>query len=329
MNNQVNFHLPFNIPACKKKIELHDQILALGSCFALNIGRRLSESKFETLSNPFGTLYSPYSICAALDHSLRSTFNPAHTVQVQGIHYHWDAHSDIHGNTLDDLQSKLLKQSELTKGKLSHARWLLLTFGTSYMYYHKGIKSLVANCHRVPASWFEKRLLTVAEIKKIFTGTLQAIWDKNPDLNVILTVSPVRHIRDGLVENNLSKSILLQAVHELESSQERVFYFPAYEIMIDQLRDYRFYKEDMVHPTDQAIDYIWSQFVNTYFSDNSLKFLDQWSSIYKALLHKPFFPDSPAHQAFLQKLLTQLEGMTEYKKDVSTEMTSLREQLIQ
>lgn len=299
----------------------------MGSCFSDNIGQKLITHKFSTCINPYGTIYNPYSIFRNLHKSLSDGLDPENYLHTGSTFVHWDAHSVVSALDQDSFQQILRAQNRLSRESLQQSRWMLITLGTAYIYNHRASGRIVANCHKIPQSEFHKSCLPVADIVDQYQKMLKSLLSVNPQIQIILTVSPVRHIRDGLVENNLSKSILLQAVHELVQLHENTHYFPAYEIMMDELRDYRFYKTDMIHPSQQAIDYIWSKFMATFVNESTRQFIRQWDQILKALEHRPFHPASDEHQQFLKATMKKLRQL-ETQVDVSDELTQLSNQLI-
>lgn len=320
------FTLPFNIPESSEKVRLKDQVFTIGSCFADNIGSRLRDYKFNVLSNPLGTIYNPYSIFKNIRLLLSEGLDPDNFTKIRDVYFHWDTHSAISGTSLTTFKSLLEDRALESRQSLMGSQWLIITFGTMYVYRNIKANKIVANCHKAPRSDFERLALTSKEIIEDYFETLEVIRSVNPGMKVILTVSPVRHIRDGLIDNNISKATLLQAVKEIVSSDENTTYFPAYELMIDVLRDYRFYKEDMIHPNEQAVQYIWEQFIATYMDNEALKFIDQWTRIRKSLDHRPFHPDSSDHQSFLKNTIKQLQSF-ESRVDISQELNTLQKQM--
>lgn len=312
------FNLNFEIPESKDKINLKDSILLFGSCFSDEVGGKLTQSKFKALSNPFGTIYNPHSIFKLLANAVEKN----HLVESQGVHYHWDTHGSISGLSAQECSQLFEDRMKETQAFLKQTKWLIITLGTSIAYERNN--EIVANCHKVPQAQFNKRFLSQKEIIEQF-ASLYANLD--PDLLIIFTVSPVRHIRDGLVENNRSKAILIDAVHQIVADYENVQYFPSYEILIDELRDYRFYSEDMIHPSQQAIDYVWKRFSETYFDEDTRSFIKDWSKVKSAIDHRPFQPHSESHQKFLQSTLKKLQALNE-KVDLSVEMEEIKNQLI-
>lgn len=314
------FKLSFEITPSNTKITLNDKVYLIGSCFSDEIGNKLATFKFNSLHNPFGTLYNPISIFKALG----ETLNPTNTVESQGIYYHWDCHGEISALNQEGLEEKVRSTSKTSMDFISDSTVLIITLGTSFAYRHKEDQKLVANCHKIPAENFEKLLLNKEEILSAFSKLYASL---KSNLTIIFTVSPVRHLRDGLVENNLSKAILIEAVHELVGQYENVQYFPAYEIVHDELRDYRFFAKDMAHPSKQAIDYIWERFSDVYFDSETNKFIVKWKKIRTAMDHKAFQPESNSHQDFLKRTISDLSNLKSLV-DVSKEMKILEDQLL-
>lgn len=312
------FKLNFEIPDSKNKINLKDQVLLIGSCFSDEIGNELRENKFNVLSNPFGTIYNPHSIFKVL----RGNMNPDDTIEGQGIFYHWDAHGSISGLDQAEVAKLLIEKNQKTQTFLRETKWLIITLGTALIYEYEEV-GIVANCHKIPQSKFSKRFLTQQEIIEQFALLHSQLGSS---VNVVFTVSPVRHIRDGLIENNRSKAILIDSIHRLVEEYENVNYFPSYEILVDELRDYRFYAEDMIHPNEQAIKYIWGKFSETYFNKDTLSFLSEWTKLRTSINHRPFQPESESHQKFLRSTLDRLSALNE-KVDLSVEIEQIKNQL--
>ncbi len=315
------FKISFDIPPSEKKINIHDSILLLGSCFSDEIGQKLNESKFKVISNPFGTIYNPHSIL----HLLTDQINNEDVVESQGVFFHWDAHSVLSEISETNLIKKVKQARSETQAFLKEAKWLIITLGTAIIYELPNGK-VVANCHKVPSKSFKKRFLKQEEITDQFEGLINHVRTLNPSIQILLTVSPVRHIRDGLIENNRSKSILIDVVHSLVETHSNVGYFPSYEILIDELRDYRFYANDMIHPTKQAVDYVWESFMATYFDQQTQEVQKAWQKLQSALNHRPFHPNTEKHQKFLASTLQKLETLNE-KLDVSVEIQQVRSQI--
>jgi lysophospholipase L1-like esterase len=317
------FKLDFDIPKQTEQIKIKDQIICIGSCFSENIAKKLTESKFQVVSNPFGTLFNPLSIFQLLEGQIDET----RIVERNGIWAHWDLHSSLSQTTKEALIKEINTQTTLLQNKLQSCKWLIITFGTSFVYKLKSDGTFVANCHKFPKDTFEKTFLSADQIADSFNSLLEKLRSKNPDIQVILTVSPVRHTKDGLQENNISKGILHQSVKKMLEADSKTHYFPSYEIMIDELRDYRFYNEDMIHPSEQAINYIWDKFRFSSIEDDSNSFITEWGKIRSALAHKPFIETSEQHQNFLRNLHSRIEKFDD-QIDVNEELQFVKSQLI-
>lgn len=316
----------FDIPEGDNKITHRSSILSFGSCFSTMIGEKLAERKFPVLNNPFGTIFNPLSIANLLeDSALEMPVNTDLMLVRDGLYLHFGMHSDVVAYSQDSLERLIQKKQQQVKNSLEHASLLLVTFGTAWVYEYGEKGQIVANCHKQPADLFEKRLLHPDEIQKAFSSFLNILREINPNIRVILTVSPVRHTRDGIPENQLSKSVLRLAAHDLTETYDFVSYFPSYEIMMDELRDYRFYKEDLAHPNAQAEDYIWQRFKTAWIDSKSFPLIEEFEGIKRDLAHRPFNPDSPAHMKFLDNLQKKLEKYSR-EFDFSKEIDQLRKQ---
>ncbi len=321
------FRTVLNAGVSTHTISLSDKILTLGSCFADAIGSRLIRSKVQTLANPFGVLYNPHSIHRLLQYAVFNEPVPEHTfLKHHDIYLNYDFHSELSALQKEALQHTLCNMIGSTHHFLKDAQWLFITYGTAWVYEREDTGEVVANCHKQPASQFQKSLLTHEQIIQSFDTIYKSLKEFNPDIRIILTVSPVRHIKDTLELNSVSKSILRVACHSLQETYNDVEYFPAYELQLDDLRDYRFYKADMIHPSHEAEDYIWEQFAFRYFDAPLKDFLDKWKTIQQALAHKPFHPTSDAHQKFLKDTLKKLEELKS-RVNVDEEIAFVKAQL--
>ncbi|WP_299466407.1 GSCFA domain-containing protein [uncultured Microscilla sp.] len=326
-----HFRTTFNIAPKPLDIDLHTPVFSIGSCFANAMGQRLQQNKFTACVNPFGVIFNPLSIFKLINASLlhekaAELMSDAAMVEQQGVWYHYDVHSDFYANNATALRQKLQHTLDITQQFLQNTQVVILTLGTAYGYFLKEHRSIVANCHKVPQQFFDKRLLTVEEVTQGFEQTYQALQSINAHLQVIVTVSPVRHIKDTIPLNQVSKATLRLACHQISEKFAQVAYFPAYELLLDDLRDYRFFKADMIHPTPVAEDYIWQKFTQAFMNEQTLAFLKQWGKVRQALNHRSFQPESAAHQKFLRKLLAQLESHAQ-TVDVSAEIASVQTQL--
>jgi len=293
------------IPISKSSNPIHydSRIISFGSCFAQNIGEKFSYFKFQNTVNPFGIIFNPVSIENLISRAVNNQEFTENDIFFHNDLWHcFEVHSELsHSDKtifLDRL-NQILSDFHLQICKSTHFQ---ITYGTSWVYRNKSSNSIVANCHKVPQSQFEKEILSVATIEKSIQNTIDLIQKVNPNCYFIFTVSPVRHIKDGFVENQRSKAHLITAIHSSISHLPSSNYFPSYEIMMDELRDYRFYAEDMLHPSQTAIDYIWKRFSENYISEEIFATMDEVCSIQKGLAHRPFNPDSDSHQMFLTSL---------------------------
>jgi len=282
-------------------INYASNILLIGSCFVENIGNKLEYFKFQNLLNPFGILFHPKAIEALIADSVGKKKYSEKDIFFYNEQWHsFDAHSKLSNPSKEILLLELNSQLGLTNQKIQKASHVIITLGTAWVYRFVESQNIVANCHKVPQKQFSKELLSVEEIVQSFENMVRLIKKVNPDVAIIFTVSPVRHLKDGFIENTQSKSHLITAIHS--TLKNNIYYFPSYEIMMDELRDYRFYAEDMMHPNHLAIEYIWNKFKEVWISEDSNKIMDEVDVIQKNLQHKPFNPNSESHQKFLQNL---------------------------
>jgi hypothetical protein len=294
------------IPISKSSNPIHydSRIISFGSCFAQNIGEKFSYFKFQNTVNPFGIIFNPVSIENLISRAVNNQEFTENDIFFHNDLWHcFEVHSELsHSDKtifLDRL-NQILSDFHLQICKSTHFQ---ITYGTSWVYRNKSSNSIVANCHKVPQNQFEKEILSVATIEKSIRNTIDLIQKVNPNCYFIFTVSPVRHIKDGFIENQRSKAHLITAIQQILNPKSSFLnYFPSYEIMMDELRDYRFYAEDMLHPSQTAIDYIWKRFSENYISEENFATMGEVCSIQKGLAHRPFNPDSDSHQKFLTSL---------------------------
>lgn len=310
-------------------ISLQQQVLAIGSCFTDCMGERLINNKFQALSNPFGTIFNPHSIVQLLQYSLEQRVPAPNTyLSREGIYYNELLHSDFSASDKALLEERIQTVFTAVHQSLQQASWLIVTLGTALVYRRQSTGNIVTNCHKLPAQLFGQSLLSVEDIVTNFTVLWKQLRAVNPQLHMILTVSPVRHLKDNLPMNSVSKSVLRLACHALQEQLEGVSYFPAYELLLDDLRDYRFYQADMVHPNEVAESYIWDIFCQSYLDAEAQTFLREWHKIRKALSHRPLHPHTPSHQQFIQATLQQLRQLSEqYAVDCRQEIHLLTQQL--
>ena len=293
------------------QIDYNSKLLLIGSCFSENIGDKLSYYKFRTDINPFGILFHPKAIenlIINIGDEKKTTENDVffHNESWHSFSSHSVLSNSNKATLIDNLNAITLK----THQKIKEATHIIITLGTSWVYKHINTNEIVANCHKIPQKKFSKIILSVDEISDSLHKTTAVLKNINKNITVIFTVSPVRHTKDGFTENMRSKSHLISGIHQfLSKNINNTYYFPSYEIMMDELRDYRFYKEDMIHPNKTAINYIWEKFMYVWLSEKTQKDLLQVEEVQKGLAHKPFNPNSEAHQKFLKKLAQKKETL--------------------
>ena len=304
------FRTELNISASSHKISYQKPLVFMGSCFSINIGSKLSQDKFQTLINPFGTLYNPHSISKNLINSLESNeLAQDYIITNDGLYKHYDYHGEIYADTQSGLQNKISIQQDLTKDYIAQASHVFITLGTAFIFERDSDQKIVANCHKQNAKYFNRRLLTIAEIEKDLIAMVKSVININSDIHIVLTVSPIRHLRDGMIENNRSKALLITACHQVADSIKHLSYFPSYELIMDDLRDYRYYESDLLHPNDMGIDYIYEKFQQCYFSDDTSVLQKEIMDLIKATQHRPFHKTSEKHQVFLKKVYKTLQKM--------------------
>lgn len=287
-----------------------DAVACMGSCFAEHIGARLQERKFQTLLNPTGIVYNPVSLAATLEWMASGRrFGESDVFEWNGQWNSYHHHSRFSALSREALLEGINTAMSEASAFFEKTSRLLLTPGTALVYEHREMGGVVANCHKLPASAFTRRRLSVEEVTACLAPVLSLWKERLPALEVIISVSPVRHLREGMIENQRSKATLVLAAAQLAESLPFVHYFPAYELLLDDLRDYRFYAEDLAHPSAQAVEYIWEFFSRHYFSENTRRLLGEIEDVLRAARHRPFQPDSAAHQAFQQKQLERIAAL--------------------
>ncbi|CAM4085507.1 GSCFA domain-containing protein [Zobellia roscoffensis] len=295
----------------QNQVNYDSRLVLLGSCFSENIGQKFSYFEFRALQNPFGILFHPLAIENLVSRTILGKVYTEEDVFFHNERWQcYDAHSDLSAVSKESLLNALNQGIEQTAKHLEQATHICITLGTAWVYRHLEIDVVVANCHKVPQKQFSKELLRIEEIIASLNSIMASVQSLNPNAQFIFTVSPVRHIKDGFVENQRSKAHLVAAVHEvISTSTVKADYFPSYEIQMDELRDYRFYKEDMVHPNQLAIDYIWEKFKIVWIAEEAQKTMQQVDAIQKGLSHRPFHPTSEQHLKFLKSLQTKISDM--------------------
>lgn len=305
----MDFHLEFTPKQFDIKIRHQHELMLVGSCFTEQIGTKLLNHKFSVLGNPNGILFNPVSVVKSVSSYIKNKQYSNSDLFYQNECWNsWEYHSRFSHPDAEACLQGINESQSNAHAFLKKADWLLITLGSAFVY-ELDNAAVVANCHKVPADKFKKRLLTVEEIQKDFRKLIEELMLFNPGLKIIFTISPVRHLRDGFVENNRSKATLIQAVHHLVENNNNCFYFPAYELIIDDLRDYRFYAEDMVHPNHAATNYVWEKFVAACIEEPSQQLMKEIAVIVAAKNHKPFNPYSEQHNKFLQNNLEKVNKL--------------------
>ena len=316
----MEFQLPIKINPLPDPVTYRDNILLVGSCFTEHIGNKLQELKFNVLQNPNGILFDPQSVASSLVSYIQNRqYTEADLFYLNELWQSWQHHS-IFSNTDKEACLKKINESQQQAHEfLKHASCIIITLGSSFSYRLTdiapntssegvGVRS-VANCHRAPAQWFNKYLLGIEETNAAIDNCIHQLLHFNPKLKIIFTVSPVRHIRDGVVENNRSKARLIEVVHNLVNKFDRLYYFPAYELVIDVLRDYRFYDIDMVHPNYPATEFVLEKFIRFCVDEPSQEIMEEVKKIVIAVKHKAFQPSTNAHKQFLLAHLDKTKAL--------------------
>jgi hypothetical protein len=316
----MDFFTKVNIAETEYKISYKDRTMFIGSCFAGNVGAKMDEACFNTIINPFGVLYNPLSVANACKRLLSPVpYNNEDLFRYNNLFHSFDHHGSFSAESADtcvaSINNSLFTSSDFFKN-MDH---LILTFGTSYVYCLTDSNHVVANCHKLPDSRFHRKKLSADNIINVWAELIKELLNANPSLKITFTVSPVRHLKDGAHGNQISKSTLLIAVNSLVESFPCASYFPAYEIMLDELRDYRFYDEDMIHPSVQAINYIWNRFCSTCMSNETLNDMKDVESLVKAINHRPLHADNEAYKHFLGQTLLKINLLKKNKPYICIE----------
>jgi hypothetical protein len=299
----MNFTTKIPISKYHNPIDYNSKILSLGSCFAENMGEKFEYFKFQNTVNPFGIIFNPISIEKSISRIVNQELFSEKDVFFHNERWScYEVHSELSHENKEEFIKNLNSILQATNHQITKSTHLIITYGTSWVYRKKSSNEIVANCHKVPQNQFDKEILTVETIEKSIKNSIDLIQKVNPNCNFIFTISPVRHIKDGFVENQRSKAHLITALHSSNFELPTSSYFPSYEILMDELRDYRFYADDMLHPSQAAIDYIWIKFFENYFDEKEFATMNQVCEIQRALRHRPFNPNSQSHQQFLSTL---------------------------
>jgi lysophospholipase L1-like esterase len=296
----VNFRTNIQLQKERNQIDYNSKLLLIGSCFSENIHKKFDYFKFQTFSNPFGILFNPKAIEKLITNAINLMTYTEKDIFLLNERWHcFDAHSDLSAANKNELLQNLNDKIKSTNKQINDSTHIIITLGTAWVYRFIETDKFVGNCHKVPQKKFLKELLSVEEIIASLENICTLTKEINPSATIIFTVSPVRHLKDGFVENSQSKARLLTAIHQIIDKREQKYYFPSYEIMIDDLRDYRFYNNDMLHPNETAVNYIWDNFKEVWVSEKSVSIMKEVDTIQKGLLHKPFNPNSEQYQKFL------------------------------
>ncbi|GAC1449823.1 MAG: GSCFA domain-containing protein [Chitinophagaceae bacterium] len=305
----MDFQLPINIPAFPDPISYRDNILLIGSCFTEHIGNKLQDMKFNVLQNPNGILFDPYSVAASLvSYVQNKQYTAEDLFYLDELWQSWQHHSIFSHISKEECLQQINVSQNKAHAFLKNASCIIITLGSSFSYrltdqapgsVGRGVGGGVANCHRAPAQWFRKHMMGIDETSAALDNCIHRLFHFNPGLKIIFTVSPVRHIRDGVTENNRSKARLIETVHHLVNKFDCLYYFPAYELVIDVLRDYRFYDIDMVHPNYPATEFVMEKFIQNCIDEPSRQVMEEVKKIVTARKHKAFQPATNAHKQFL------------------------------
>lgn len=305
----MNFQLNFPIPKSSIEITHGDKIALIGSCFSDSMSKFFTKSGFEVSSNPFGTIFHPTAMASCIQDVLNDK-EKVDVVQRNDLFFSWDSAESLVGSSESEVIEIVLAKRKEFKEYLKSAKLLVITFGTAWGYHHKEIDKIVGNNHKMPASLFTKRLMEVEQEYNKWEYIVKRLKGLNPKLNVVFTVSPVRHTKDGLTNNNRSKSRLIELVHSVLEDAD-ADYFPSYEIIMDELRDYRFFKECRVHPTDEAVKYVWNRFEETYFSEETKELSQKVRNLHRTFEHKSIHPNSAETKRHLEISAEKLDALRE------------------
>lgn len=312
----MDFRLELQIKPWKRGLNIREGIMLMGSCFTGHMAAKLIQNRFSVLENPHGILFNPMSISNALkDYSTEKEFKECDIFEWDGLWQSWQHHGSFAGLNKSLVLAKMNKERENATIFLKKGGWLFITLGSAFVYelkpgteiYPENETIVAANCHKVPAQYFRHRLLGYEEVLNGLKDIVNSARSNNPQLNIVFTISPVRHYREGLVDNNRSKGLLHNAVGEIQQLSEGIHYFPAYELIVDDLRDYRFFAEDLVHPNYMATQYVWEKFSAACIDEESRGLMEKINRINAAMQHKPRQPHSVQHQTFIAKMKAETE----------------------
>ncbi len=312
----MKFHFEFDIKKSPRTIQHAQPIMLMGSCFTENMGEKLRKHQFTVLENPNGILFNPVSVAEALNSYLENKQITSDAIFEYNESWHsWKHHSRFSGTSAADCMQKINASTQTAHTYLAKTDHLMITLGSAWLYTlteqasNAVVGSVAANNHKAPAVWFQKRLMPAEEVVAVLQNTLTKLCTAYPHIQILFTISPVRHLREGVIENNRSKAMLIQAVHQLTEIFEQAYYFPAYELVIDDLRDYRFYAEDLVHPNYQATQYVWEKFTEACMHEETKNLMKEIADINLAYQHKPFNANTSQHRQFLNTYLAKTKSL--------------------
>ncbi len=311
----LKFKLTLPAKRSENPMGYRDAIFLIGSCFSENIGAKLTTHLFKVFENPHGILFNPISVTQSLsDCMVNKQYVESDLFKLNEVWNSWHHHSRYSGITAAEAVEKINDSIKKGHAFLKVADHIVITLGSAWVYQLNNQSThtegqVVANNHKAPATWFDRKLMKPDDLVVLLKNTIQQLQQFNPHLNIIFTISPVRHLREGLIENNRSKAVLIQAVHDVIECSDKTAYFPSYEYVMDDLRDYRFYAEDLVHPNYAASNYVWEKLVETYFNEETQQIMKQVAELQIAMQHKPFFAGSLQHQEFLQNCIAKTERL--------------------
>ncbi len=301
------YYTRLSLKPFENKITYSDALFFIGSCFSESVAEKFKLLKFQVLSNPFGTLYNPVSIANALDRIVAKTYVCEQDFFLKDeIYRSFDFHSSLTDVRLEELILKVNNLIETAHTFLNQAKWVFITLGTSFVFKHKELNKIVANCHKMPASVFEQYLLTEDEVYLYLTSMVQCISSINPTAQLVFTVSPVRYLSGGAFENQVSKALLIISINRLLKENQRLLYFPAYELFMDELRDYRYYDNDLIHPSPLGVEHVWNRLLELAFDEKEKPLMKQIQELVLTSLHKPMFPETSAYKQLKTKMLDKI-----------------------
>jgi GSCFA family len=326
----MKFRTEFDIQKIEPSITHNSKLMLVGSCFTENIGDKLRKQKFSVFENPYGILFNPVSVSEAIINVVEDKqYTEQDLFNYNEAWHSWQHHSRFSGINVDEALRKINNTTKEANQFLKQANYILITLGSAWIYtltdkaINAQVGTVAANNHKAPANWFEKKLLRVDQAILVLATMLNKLGAFNPDIKIIFTISPVRHLREGAINNNRSKAVLIQAVHDLCERLKQLIYFPAYELVMDDLRDYRFFAEDLVHPNYYATQYVWEKFVDTCINEDTKKLMQEITEVNTAFNHKPFNATSNQHKMFLEtfynkvKILQQQNSHLDFSKELA------------